>query len=87
VTISGLPRALPECLSCGAPLPRALWRTRRRCAGCASTTELMAAAMTRAELERVTEATTARVNARIERLAAKRASRPPWTSSREKVAS
>lgn len=73
--ISGLPRPLPECAGCRAPLPRAVWRTRRRCAGCASPAERMAAALTRAELERVTEATTARVNARIERLASKRASR------------
>lgn len=75
MTVTGLPRPLPECSGCGDPLPRAVWRTRRRCAGCATPAERMAAAMTRSELERVTEATTAHVNARIERLAAKRAAR------------
>lgn len=73
--ISGLPRPLPECAGCSAPLQRSVWRTRRRCAGCATTAERMAAALTRAELERLTVATTARVDARIERLASKRAAR------------
>lgn len=73
--ISGLPRTLPECTGCGAPLPLAVWRTRRRCLGCASPAERMAAVMTVAELERLTAATTARVNARIDRLASKRADR------------
>ena len=73
--ITGLPRPLPECPSCGAPLPRAVWRTRRRCDGCATPAERMAAVMTRAELDRVADDTTAAVNARIERLAAKRAAR------------
>jgi hypothetical protein len=53
---------------------------------------MMAAALTRAELERVSEVTSQRVNARIERLAAKRAAAtvpglPPWTTSRGPVAS
>jgi hypothetical protein len=73
--IHGLPRPLPECSGCGAPLPRAVWRTRRRCADCATVAERMAAALTRAELDRLTDATTARVNDRIERLASKRAAR------------
>lgn len=76
MTVTGLPRPLPECAGCGAPLPRPVWRTRRRCADCATPAEMMLAAHTRAELHRASAATTFRVDARIERLAAKRAARP-----------
>lgn len=73
MTVSGLPRPLPECRRCSAPLPRAVWRTRRVCAHCATPAERMAATQTAADLERAQTRTTARVDARIERLAAKRA--------------
>lgn len=75
MTITGRPRPLPECRRCAAPMPRRVWATRRVCAACATPAERMAAAMTRAELERIQQATTARVDARIERLAARRAAR------------
>lgn len=75
MTITGLPRPLPECSTCGDPMPRAAWRTRRRCAECSSTAELLAAAHTRHDLERVAALTTRRANARIEALAARRAAR------------
>jgi len=74
--VTGLPRPLPECTRCGAPLPRSVWRTRRNCRGCATTAELLAATHTAADLERLRAATTARVNDRIEALAARRAARP-----------
>lgn len=73
--MTGLPRPLPECAGCGAPLPRSVWRTRRRCTACASPAELMSAVHRAAELERAQAATTARVDTRIEALAAKRAGR------------
>lgn len=73
MTVTGLPRPLPECRRCGAPLPRQVWRTRKVCAGCATPAERMAATMTAHELQRAAEATTSRVNARIDQLAAKRA--------------
>lgn len=75
MTVTGLPRPLPECSSCGDPMPRAVWRTRRVCAGCATPAERMAAQHRAAELERATTSTTARVNSRIEALAARRAAR------------
>lgn len=73
--VSGLPRPLPECRRCQRPLPRAVWRTRRVCADCATPAERMAATMTAHELQRAAERTTAKVNARIDELAARRAAR------------
>lgn len=75
MTITGRPRPLPECRRCSAPMPRAVWRTRKSCADCATPAERMAAAMTAHELERAHQATTRAVDARIEALAAKRAAR------------
>lgn len=75
MTVTGLPRPLPECRRCGAPLPRQVWRTRRVCSDCATPAERMAATMTAHELARAAEATTSRVNARIDALAARRAAR------------
>lgn len=75
MTITGRPRPLPECRRCNAPMPRRVWATRRVCSDCATPAERMAAAMTAADLRRTQEATTARVNARIDELAAKRAAR------------
>lgn len=73
--VTGLPRPLPECTDCGAPMPRHVWVTRRRCADCATVAEQLAAAHTRAELDRVAALTTRRAQDRIEALAAKRAAR------------
>ena len=73
MAVSGLPRPLPECTGCGDPLPRAVWRIRRKCRGCATPAELMAAQHRATHFDRTAETTTRRVNARIERLAAKRA--------------
>lgn len=73
--LSGLPRPLPECARCKAPLPRAVWRTRRVCADCATPAERMAAVQTAHELARKAEATTVTVQTRIDQLAAKRAAR------------
>lgn len=75
MTVTGLPRPLPECRRCQAPMPRPVWRARKVCAGCATPAERMAAVHTATELERATAVTTARVDARIERLAARRAAR------------
>lgn len=73
--VSGLPRPLPECRRCAAPMPRAVWRTRKVCADCATPAERMAATMTAHDLDRAVKATTARVNSRIDELAARRAAR------------
>ncbi|WP_157936901.1 hypothetical protein [Geodermatophilus chilensis] len=75
MSVSGLPRPLPECRRCAAPMPRAVWRTRKVCAACATPAERMAAVQTAHDLERAQAATTVRVNGRIEALAAKRAAR------------
>jgi GTP cyclohydrolase FolE2 len=56
-------------------MPRRVWVLRRACAGCATAVERMAGAMTAHELERARAATSARVDARIEALAARRAAR------------
>lgn len=79
MTITGLPRPLPEC-RCGAPLPRPVWRTRRVCAACATPAERMAAVQTATDLERKATQTTRTVNDRIERLAARRAAREARTA-------
>lgn len=73
--VSGLPRPLPECRRCKAPMPRAVWATRKNCADCATPAERMAAVQTAHDLQRAQAATTARVDARIEALAARRAAR------------
>ena len=75
MAITGRPRPLPECRRCRAPMPRQVWRTRKVCAGCATPAERMAAVMTATDLQRATQATTTRVDARIEALAARRAAR------------
>lgn len=73
--VSGLPRPLPECRRCKAPMPRQVWRTRKVCADCATPAERMAAVQTAHDLQRAATVTTAGVNARIDQLAAKRAAR------------
>jgi hypothetical protein len=73
--VTGLPRPLPECRRCKAPMPRTVWRTRRVCAACATPAERMAAVQTAAELERKATATTRAADARIDALAARRAAR------------
>lgn len=73
--VSGLPRPLPECRGCKAPMPRAVWRSRRKCQACATPAEMMAAMHTQEQLRRKSADTTRRVNGRIEALAARRASR------------
>lgn len=79
MTVTGLPRPLPECRECRAPLPRDVARTRRVCAGCATPAERMAATHVAAGLAKVAASTTRTVNDRIERLAARRAAREART--------
>ena len=75
MVVTGLPRPLPECRRCSTPMPRGVWRTRKVCAACATPAERMAAVQTEHELQRSQQTTTARVDARIESLAARRAAR------------
>lgn len=79
MTLSGLPKPLPECSRCGIPMRRNRWAvTTGVCSSCTTPAEAMRAAQRAARLTAVDDPGTAghrRTDARIERLAARRADR------------
>lgn len=75
MTVTGRPRPLPECRECRDPLPRDVARTRRVCASCATPAERMRATHIAAHLAKLPRTSRRDTDARIERLAARRAAR------------
>lgn len=76
MSISGLPRPLPECSRCGAAMRRNRWAvTTGVCRSCATPAEAMGAAQRAGRLNAVRQPSRLTTDARIERLAARRAAR------------
>lgn len=80
MAITGRPRPLPECRKCRDPLPRDVARTRLVCASCATPAERMRATHVAAHLAKLPHTSRRETDARIERLAARRAAREARTA-------